>query len=147
MPPLYKIVIDKKIQYAYDDAEKDRILAESGKDPEKVAHPALQGPGRDEPGAALGDHHGSRRRRNIMQIQMDDAVEAESVFTTLMGEQVEPRRQFIEENALRSPTWTCDMAELTGRDPYQIPIEEEVKTAYLNYAMSVIVSRALARRA
>jgi len=36
-------------------------------------------------------------RRLIMQIQMDDAVEAESVFTTLMGEQVEPRRQFIEE--------------------------------------------------
>jgi DNA gyrase subunit B len=39
-------------------------------------------------------------RRNIIQIKMDDAVEAESIFTTLMGEQVEPRRLFIEENAL-----------------------------------------------
>ncbi|MFA6508682.1 MAG: DNA topoisomerase IV subunit B, partial [Treponemataceae bacterium] len=39
-------------------------------------------------------------RRNIVQIHMDDAVEAERIFTTLMGEQVEPRRLFIEENAL-----------------------------------------------
>jgi len=39
-------------------------------------------------------------RRNITKITMEDAVEAEEVFTTLMGEQVEPRRQFIEENAV-----------------------------------------------
>jgi len=40
-------------------------------------------------------------RRNIIQIQMDDAVEAERIFTTLMGEVVAPRRAFIEENALK----------------------------------------------
>ncbi len=39
-------------------------------------------------------------RRKIIQIRMEDAVEAEEMFTTLMGESVEPRRKFIEENAL-----------------------------------------------
>jgi len=99
MPPLYKIVIDKKPVYAYDDAEKERILRESGKDPEKVQIQRYKGLGEMNP-EQLWETTMDPARRVTVQIKMDDAVEAESVFTTLMGEQVEPRRQFIEENAL-----------------------------------------------
>ena len=60
MPPLYKITWDKELRYAYDDAEKDRILAGIvGKDPSKIAMQRYKGFGRDESGTALGDDDGS----------------------------------------------------------------------------------------
>jgi DNA gyrase subunit B len=99
MPPLYKVSYDKKSFYAYDDAEKDSIVSQSGKDPEKLKVTRFKGLGEMD-AEELCDTTMDSGKRNIIQIQLEDTVEAERIFTTLMGEVVQPRREFIEENAL-----------------------------------------------
>ncbi len=94
-PPLYKIQSGKRVEYAYSDEEKDKFVAEMG---ERTSIQRYKGLGEMDP-SQLWETTMDPLKRTLTRVTIEDAKEADMYFNMLMGDEVEPRKEFIKDNA------------------------------------------------